>query len=165
MYAVDQTQLLRSVVRDSYYEFVKEFWHIIIPEKPVWNWHIELMCDEIQKVMERVFVGAKKEYDLIFNIAPGSSKSSVCSVFLLPWCWTWMPQFRSLNGSHTHELVLDLSRKSREVVYSDQYREMFPQPGAKHKRTLCQHSRRRTNVLYGGWEVSDGLPCSCSCGG
>lgn len=126
MFSVDQTQLTRTVVRDSYYEFVKEFWNVIIPEKPVWNWHIELMCDEIQKVMERVFVGEPKRYDLIFNIAPGSSKSSVCSVFLLPWCWTWMPQLRSLNGSHTHELVLDLSRKSREVVTSEQYRNLFP---------------------------------------
>ena len=38
---VDEYDLVRSIVKESLYEFVKEFWDVIVPEKPVWNWHIK----------------------------------------------------------------------------------------------------------------------------
>src|SRR5690606_9908501 len=65
---VDEMELVGSVCKDSFYEFVKEFWSVIVPEKPVWNWHIEYLCNELQKIAERVFQGKPKLYDLVVNI-------------------------------------------------------------------------------------------------
>jgi len=125
--ALSERDLLRSILTESYEEFVREMWETVVPEKLVWNWHMSVMCREIQKAVERLIAKKRKKYDLIFNISPGTSKSSICSVFLVPWIWTRMPTLRSINASHTQDLVLDLSRKSRDVVRSEKYQELFPE--------------------------------------
>ena len=83
-------------------------------------------CDEMELVARRVFKNQRKEYDLIINISPGTSKSSICSILFHPWTWTIMPTARHLNASHTAELVLDLAYKAREVLRSEKYRACFP---------------------------------------
>lgn len=118
--------LRASVVRDSYFEFVKLFWGVVVAEKPVWNWHIPFTCNEIQETLERVFAGAPKEYDLVDNQPPGTSKSLVFSVFVTPWAWTRFPSFRQIGASYSHPLSSHLSRLGRDVVKSDLYRKLFP---------------------------------------
>lgn len=123
----DEYEVLASICRESFYEFLKEFWDTIIPEKPIWNWHVELLCDEYQEMAERVFLGLPKEYDLVVNISPGTTKSTICSVAFPAWTWTRMPTARHICGSHTESLVLDLSRKCRDIVRSEKYRRCFPE--------------------------------------
>ena len=115
-----------SVCRESFYEFVKEFWDIVVPEAPVWNWHIQYLCIELQKVAERVFQRLDKLYDVIINVSPGSTKSTIASVMFLPWIWSNMPSARLIGGSYAKDLSMDLSRKSRDIVKSDKYRRCFP---------------------------------------
>jgi len=126
-FLISEDQLAASICRESFYDFVKEFWEIIIPEKPVWNWHIKYLCNEIQYVSERVFKWLPVEHDLIINISPGSTKSTIASVMLTPWVWTRMPSARLICASYTSTLAWDLSRKSRDVVKSDKYRSFFPE--------------------------------------
>jgi predicted phage terminase large subunit-like protein len=64
----------REVCRESFEEFVKQYWPVIIGEKLQWNWHMKVICDEMQRVAERVFAGKAKEEDLIVNVPPGTSK-------------------------------------------------------------------------------------------
>jgi len=123
---VDLTRLKASICRESFYHFVQEFWETIIPETPVWNWHIEYLCDELQYMAERVFKGLPREYDLIINIPPGSTKSTVASVMFPAWVWTRMPTARCIGGSHAHSLAMDLSLKTRDIIFSEKYREYFP---------------------------------------
>lgn len=123
----DEYKLIGDVCKECYYEFLKEMWETINPEPLKLNWHVEFICEEIQKVMERVIAGRPKEYDLVINVSPGTTKSSIASVFLTPWIWTRMPFYRGINGSHTQELVLDLSRKSRDVILSPLYEKCFPE--------------------------------------
>lgn len=125
--AVDEYEMIASITRASYFEFLKEFWDTFVPEEPVWNWHIELICDELQKVAERIFRNQPKDYDLIINISPGTTKSSAASIAFLPWLWTRMPSLRSINASHTQDLVFELSRRTREIVYSEKYKKCFPE--------------------------------------
>lgn len=119
-------ELRAGICRDSFYDFVQEFWPEISHETPIWNWHIPYLCQEVQLVAERIFAGLPALYDLVINISPGTSKSSVVSVMLPVWCWTRMPSFRSICGSYTHLLALDLSRKSRDIVRSDKFRLYYP---------------------------------------
>jgi hypothetical protein len=39
-----------EMCRRSFYYFVQQFWEIIINETPVWNWHIEYLCNELQEI-------------------------------------------------------------------------------------------------------------------
>lgn len=123
--AVDR--FMARTCRESYYQFFLEFWSEVNAEKLKLNWHVKYLCDELQTMCERVFVDKPKEYDLINNCPPGTSKSSIFSVFLQPWAWTRMPSMRFITGSYAERLALDLSRKSRDVVLSDKYISYFPE--------------------------------------
>lgn len=123
---VEEDVILKDLVQGSYYDFVREFWSTVVPEKFVDSWYIKMACDEIQDMMERVFAGKPKIHDLIYNQPPGTSKSTSFSIFLLPWCWTRMPTCRFIGASYAHPLALDLSRKSRDVIKSDLYQRLFP---------------------------------------
>lgn len=123
----DEHQLVASVCRESFFEFVKEFWSDVIAEKPIWNWHIGYLAGELQIVAERVFKGLPKEYDLVINMPPGETKSTLCSIMFPSWTWTRMPSSRFLGGSYTAPLAMDLSRKNKDVVTCEKYRKAFPE--------------------------------------
>ncbi len=122
---ISRDALEASITRDSFHEFVLRFWDTFIPEKLVHNWHIEVLCETLQDVAERLFRGEPKKHDLVINIPPGTSKSSVASIMFPAWVWTKMPTARSLCASYSYPLALDLSRKSRDVVQSEKWIRLF----------------------------------------
>lgn len=124
---VYRDQLQSSICRDSFYEFFMALWPSISTEKMVDNWHIKFLCDELQIVMERVIKREKKLYDLVINIPPGTTKSSICSVALPAWCWTRDPSLRSICGSFKGDLTMDLASRFRRLVLSDKYKLLFPE--------------------------------------
>ncbi len=124
---IDENELVASICKDSFFDFVKEFWDEVVPETPIWNWHIEYLCNELQYMAERVFIGESKEYDLIVNIPPGTTKSTICSIMFPAWVWTRMASARCLCGSYSYPLALELSRKCRKVVQSEKYQACFPE--------------------------------------
>lgn len=126
MQLINERKLRAAICRKSFWEFVKMFWPIVVAEDLIPNWHIHYLCNEVQKVAERVFAGLPKEYDLVINISPGSTKSTIISQLLPAWCWTRMPSFRSINGSYSYDLSLAQSIACRDVVESQLYQEMFP---------------------------------------
>lgn len=125
--AVDETALLASICRDSFYEFTKELWHVVVPEKPVWNWHIEYLCDTFQEDAERVFAGLPKLFDTICNVPPGSTKSTILSIFAPAWVLARRPDMRILAACHTETLTHELGRKCKMVIDSPEYQAMFPE--------------------------------------
>lgn len=127
--------------RRSLYKFVQEFWSEIIPEDPVWNWHIKYLCDEIQRDVLRVcklpkqyFEGLElpekgreaKLHDVLVNIPPGTTKSTILSVMLPAWGWTVDPTLRWGTASYSGDLSMQLAVKSRDIIQSDKYRRYFP---------------------------------------
>jgi phage terminase large subunit-like protein len=127
--------------RRSLFKFVQEFWEEIIPEDPVWNWHIEYLCDEIQRDVLRVcklpeqrvqgfVLPAKlrepKLHDVLVNIPPGTTKSTILSVMLPAWAWTVDATLRIISASYSGELSMGLAVKSRDIIQSDKYRAYFP---------------------------------------
>jgi len=121
----DEYSLISSITSESLYEFVLEFWPIVVPETYKDNWHIRYLCEELQIVAERAMAGKPKLYDLIINIAPGSTKSLLTSVMLPAWCWTRMPSMRYIGGSYAQTLAMDLSRKNRQIVKSAKFQLCF----------------------------------------
>lgn len=125
--AVSERSLIVSICKTSFFEFVKEFWDEFIPESYIHNWHIELLCNELQVAMERVFLGLPRLYDIVINISPGTTKSTITSVMLPAWSWIRMPTLRTIGGSHGASLSMDLSRKNRAIIKSEKYMWCFPE--------------------------------------
>jgi predicted phage terminase large subunit-like protein len=127
MIAVSKIDLERTLVRRSLYDFVCRFWSTLIPEKFVDNWHVKYICDELQIVAERVFARQPKAYDLVINIPPGSSKSTICSEMFPAWCWTRDPALRLICSSYAMTLSLDLAERTRRILQSEKYQTLFPE--------------------------------------
>lgn len=68
-------QALASITKRSFWRFCQEFWEEI-PGSGILiaNWHMEVICNELQDIAERIFRGEKKKHDLIINVSPGASK-------------------------------------------------------------------------------------------
>lgn len=125
---IDYVDCLAQLCRMSYSDFVANFWDTVPGAgKIIWNWHMFKICDELQAAAERVFNNQPKQSDILLNVPPGSSKSTICSILFQPWTWTRMPHARHICASHTDSLVFDLADKSREVLKSDKYRLMYPE--------------------------------------
>lgn len=113
--------------RRSLFFFMQEFWDVVITETPVYNWHMQYLCDQLQKVVERVKLRLPKEYDVIINIPPGTSKSTICTQMLPSWAWTIDPSLRILTASYSSSLSTDHAVKSRDIIRSERYRKYFPE--------------------------------------
>jgi len=125
VFSINEKSVRASIARRSFYEFFQMVWPIIVAENLVKNWHIHYLCNEVQKVAELIFAGKPKEYDLVINISPGSSKSTIISQTLTAWCWTRMPHMRSINGSYAYDVALKDSLACRDIVQSDFYKDHF----------------------------------------
>lgn len=73
--SVSYYEVLAAATKASFWRFVREFWSQVPgASEPVWNWHMEHMCETLQRHAERVFAGLPKEADVIYNVPPGTSK-------------------------------------------------------------------------------------------
>ncbi len=116
-----------ELCRRSFYKFVQEFWGIIIHENPVWNWHIEYLCDELQQIAERVKRREPTEYEYyIINIPPGSSKSTIVSQMYVAWTWTIDPTQRFICASYSKEIARKDASFTQLILNSDKYKAYFP---------------------------------------
>lgn len=123
---VDEHSVIASIVRDSFFDFLKEFWGCIIHEPPIFNWHIQYLCETLQEVAERVFKYEEKPYDLVINVPPGSTKSTICSQMFPAWVWTRMPHAQFICASYAYDIALKDSIRTRDLVQSDLYQKCFP---------------------------------------
>lgn len=123
---LSEADLVASICKESFYEFVQEFWDTAVAATPILNWHIELLCRELQKVAERVFIERSKAYDLVINIPPGTTKSTICSQMFPAWVWTRMPEARFICVSYAKDVALKDSLKTRDIITSEKYQASFP---------------------------------------
>lgn len=124
---INPDEALAELCRQSFYRFVKEFWDVVIPEVPVYNWHIKYLCDELQYLNTFVVKREPKPYDLIINIPPGSTKSTIVTQMYNAWVWTVDPTQRFIATSYAHALALSHAIKTRDIVNSDKYQKLFPE--------------------------------------
>jgi len=127
---------LRERVRRSLYAFVQYFWDAIIPDEPKWNWHIPYLCYELQKVAHRVFNNLPKEYDLLINIPPGTTKSTILTQMFPAWCWLPgnMPYAQFIAGSYSGDLSMHHGSLCRDLITSDKYIALFPELTLRDER-------------------------------
>ncbi|MCY4781696.1 hypothetical protein ORI89_18745 [Sphingobacterium sp. UT-1RO-CII-1] len=138
-------EITAELCRKSFFEFVKEFWDVIIPETPVYNWHIPFLCDQLQETVFRVKQRLPKLYDEIINIPPGTTKSTIVTVMLPAWAWAVDPTLRIVTGSYSASLATDHAIKSRDIIKSEKYRRLFPEVEIKRDQDNKTHYKNTSN--------------------
>ena len=63
-----------ELCRRSLYYFLQTIWSEISGDTLRLNWHLEYLSNELEKIAYRVANEEPKEYDLIINIPPGTTK-------------------------------------------------------------------------------------------
>lgn len=130
MYSIDYKEIALNVVADQckkdFFYFVKTFWDVIIKEDPIYNWHIPYLCKELQDLSLSIVNRAPKPYDLIINIPPGTTKSTIVTIMWPVWLWTQDPSLRIITNSYSGGLSIEHATKSKDIILSDKFRTLFP---------------------------------------
>jgi predicted phage terminase large subunit-like protein len=119
-------RLVADECRGRFFYFVKTFWDVIIKEPPVFNWHIEYLCDELQELAQYIVERKPKPYDLIINEPPGTTKSTIVTIMFPAWLWTLDPTIQEITNSYSASLSIEHAMKSRDIITSDKFRRLFP---------------------------------------
>ena len=69
--------------------------------------------------------GIPKGKDLIINIPPGTSKSTLVTILFPVWCWLHLPSHRIISSSYSGSLAMMHSVKSRNVIESDWFQQRY----------------------------------------
>lgn len=119
-------ELLKALYKGSFYAFFCGFWDCVSSEQLVNSWHIEALCNELQAIGERLFKRQKSPYNLVVNVPPGMSKSSIFSILFPAWVWTRDPTLQIISASYEGELATDFAQDSRQkVIGSSRYQSLF----------------------------------------
>ena len=114
--------------------FVKTVWPEFIAGR-----HHKIIADKL----ERVARGELKR--LIINMAPRHTKSEFASFLFPAWMMGQNPSMKIIQATHTTELAVNFGRKTKNLIESDDFREVFP--GVK----LAADSK-----ASGRWDTSNG---------
>jgi len=79
---------------------------------------------KLSKIFEDVIAGKKKR--VIINIAPRHGKSEFSSYLFPAYFLGHYPDKKIIMGTHTASLSEDFGRRVRNLIDSDEYRELFP---------------------------------------
>lgn len=138
-----------ELCRRSFFYFVTAFWPVIIPEPMVANWHINYLCQELEAVAHQVVKRQPKEADVIINIPPGTTKSTITTIMLPPWIWILDPTIRVISNSYSADLAKEHAVKSRDIILSDQYKRMFPEIKIRRdKSAKMSYENTKTGARY-----------------
>jgi len=147
--------------KSDYFYFIQEFWDTIVNDPPQWNWHIPYICSEIEKMVHRIHQRKPKKHDLVVNLPPGTTKSLICTVFLVPWIWSNYPYFRVIKVSYSDYLSLEQADLIRDIVRSQKYQDMFPNMRLKKdnsgKSNFKVIFKETTEDNYEFWKLGGGV--------
>ena len=118
--------IIGEKARRSFAFFCQEFWESADTSTPVWNWHMDYLCQVAQQYVSTLFNWQPKGNDLIINLPPGTSKSMIFSVLLPAWVLAKRPKTRIITASYSETIGLELAMKTRNLMQSDKWALCFP---------------------------------------
>lgn len=110
-----QARKQKDICRDDLIEFCKHMQENYLVGK-----HHKLLADMLMDIES----GLKSR--ICVNIAPRHGKSQLVSIFFIAWYLGRNPEHKVMLVSHTADLAVDFGRKVRNLINTDQYKEIFP---------------------------------------
>jgi predicted phage terminase large subunit-like protein len=128
-------------------------WPIVEPGKLLWSWHLDYLCAHFQAQLERGRFGKPWAQNVLYNVPPGTSKSSVANVFAQPWLWLWDPSWKGIFASANPDISQRDSVKMRDLITSDRYQKTFR---PRWSLSLDQNAKNSFTNTALGFRVSRG---------
>ena len=108
-----------------FFKFFMEFWETIEAVELIPNWHIEYICDELQDAYE-IWERGESQDDILINVPPGSSKSTIVTQLFPAWLWVRNASIRVISSSYAADLATAHAVKTRDVLKSDKFNLFYP---------------------------------------
>jgi predicted phage terminase large subunit-like protein len=128
----DDADLYESSLRNFY----EGMWPVIEPKTPFrGNWHLDAICEHLEYAVVR-----RQILQLLINMPPRFSKSTLCSVALPAYIWSMFPHIRWLYASYAQSLSTRDSVLCRRVIQSPWYQARW---GHVFRLTTDQNIKQR----------------------
>lgn len=116
---------LGTLCKRSYYRFFCEMWETIENVDLKLNWHIEYVCNRLQEAYE-IWAAELPQDDILINLPPGESKSTVVTQLFPAWLWVRNSSIRTISSSYAKDLAIAHATKTRDCLKSDKFQRLFP---------------------------------------
>src|SRR5690606_34153287 len=119
---LDLIEVERELCSRSLSEFVKLAWPVLEPGQPyVHGWHMDAICEHLEAIT------SGEINRLLINVPPGTSKSTLVSVFWPAWEWgaKKLPNKRFISASHEQGLAVRDALKMRRLIQSEWYQGLW----------------------------------------
>lgn len=134
--------------RRSLHEFVQEFWEEIEPVVPFNdNWHIDTICDHLMAVTKGEIT------NLLINVPPGTSKSTLVSVMWPAWEWATKPGLRYFGVSYDESLSIRDAELCKRIVQSEKYQRWYGDTAVKYGA----NQKLKYETTAGGWRLATSI--------
>jgi len=116
----------RKQMELSYWTFFQEAWKEIEPTTDlVANWHVEYIANVLEQEVRRIIAKKKNPGDIIINVPPGTSKSSLVTKLLPAWAWLQDPSMKIITSSYSGDLARDHAVMTRDLILGDWYQKLW----------------------------------------
>lgn len=136
--------MLKNKSTRSFLNYTRLWFELIQGDRMMVNWHHRMMAAKIDVIIN----GTAAQRNLIINTPPGSTKTEFFSIHLPAYINTLVQEkklrrFRNLNISFSDSLVKRNSRRTRDIIASPEYQELWP----------CQFGVKQADE----WEITNAL--------
>lgn len=107
--------------------FMRVWFQLTQGEKLKINWHHRLFNEIALELITR------KTQNAIINVAPGSTKTEFWSIHLPAYCFATFNKVRILNTSYSKDLVSENSERTRSIIKSSEWQELYGHKIGKDK--------------------------------
>jgi len=137
----DPLASMRALTKGSLFYFMQYFWDAYSQDEFISNWHIEYLCKQLEEIARRVAAEETKQYDLIINISPGTTKTATVSIFFPAWCWVNWFWMKFITSSHSSTLSLESAEYSRDIIRSEKFQMLYPEIGIRQDKDAKSNFR------------------------
>lgn len=141
-------QVFESFLKPQFklHEFLKQGWRSIEGDVPfIDNWHLQAIAEHLEACSRREIK------NLIINVPPRSSKTSIVSVAFPVFCWLTDPSLKFIYASYARSLSLEHSLKCRRLIESDWFQSLW---GDRFKLTSDQNTKSLFENDHKGYRMS-----------
>lgn len=122
---LNPNKALATLCERRFYRFFLEMWETIEAVELMPNWHIEEICNELQRSYE-IWERKESQDDILLNVPPGSSKSTIVTQLFPAWLWVKNPSIRIISSSYNADLSVSHAVKTRDCLKSEKFNRLWP---------------------------------------